>query len=476
MRAWLAQWRQLLRTTAIRLALRYAALQTLLLAMALALTLGLAHRYVDSQIESGLASETAALAALPLPALAQRIAANAEAGGPRHYLLIDAQGRRLAGSLLAWPKGLRVDGRMQRVQGKVREAGERGETEKLPLMARAVRHASGAGLVVAQEAEAADALRDYVLAAAIGVLALTGTLSLALGFTLGRQWLTRIEAVNRTAGAIAAGDLTQRVVASGRGDEFDLLASHLNDMLGRIEAAAAGMRAVSDNVAHDLRRPLARLKTRIEVLLEAPRTNDEYRTALSQTLADADELMRTFEALLTIARLEAGGEIVAPRRFDLAEVARPVAELYAAEAEDSGRPFTVELVAGLAVMGEPRLMGQALANLLDNAMKYAGPDTPIHVRLSREGGQARLAVIDRGPGLSDADKERLVQRFARGKAARSRPGSGLGLALAAAVAQAHRGALQLRDVPGGGLEAAIVLPLARPGMRFRPASGPPAPG
>ncbi len=460
MRARLAHWRQLLRTTAIRLALRYAVLQTLLLAAALALTLGLAHRYVAGQIETSLDNEAAALAALPMPALMRRLEASAEAGGPRYYLLTDAQGRYLAGGLLAWPKGLRVDGRMQRVAGRVREAGEPGESEELPLQARAVRHASGARLVVAQSAEAAEALRDDVLAAAIGVLALTGTFSLLLGFTLGRQWLARIAAINRTAGAIAAGDLTQRLAASGRGDEFDLLASHLNDMLARIEAAVAGMRDVSDNVAHDLRRPLARLKTRIEVLLEAPRTNDEYRAALAQTLADADELMRTFEALLTIARLEAGGEIVAPRRIDLAEVARPVADLYAAEAEDGGRPFTVELAAGLEVMGEPRLVAQALANLLDNAMKYAGAAAPIAVRLSREGRQARLAVIDGGPGLSDADKQRLIQRFARGEAARSQPGSGLGLALVAAVARAHGGALQLRDAPAGGLEAAIVLPLA----------------
>lgn len=458
----LARLRQLLRTTAIRLALRYSALQTLLMAAALALLLGLTHRYVASQIEAGLASETAALAALTLPTLTRRIEASAEAGGARHYLLTDAQGRRLAGSLLSWPKGLRTDGRIQRVQGKVRDAGEPGETEKLMLLARAVPHASGARLVVAQTAEAAEAVRDYVLAAAIAVLVLSATLSLLLGYTLGRQWLARIEQINRTAGAIAAGDLSQRVAVSGRGDEFDLLASHLNDMLARIEAAVAGMRAVSDNVAHDLRRPLARLKTRIEVLLEVPRPSAEYRAALAQTLADADELMRTFEALLTIARLEAGGEIVAPRRFDLAEVARPVAELYAAEAEDSGRPFAVELADGLQVGGEPRLIGQALANLLDNAAKYAGLGVPIAVRLTAEGAQARLAVVDHGPGLSDADKQRLIARFARGEIARSQPGSGLGLALAAAVARAHGGRLELRDTVGGGLDAGLVLPLARP--------------
>ena len=296
---------------------------------------------------------------------------------------------------------------------------------------------------------------------AAAMLALAALLALTLGVLLGWRWLSRIEAINTVAARIAAGDLCQRVQSRGQGDEFDLLAGHLNAMLARIEAAVAGMREVSDHVAHDLRRPLARLKTRIEVALRQPRDAANYRTVLEETLQDSEEILATFESLLTIARLEAGSELVAMQPFDLAAVARDVAELYAAQAEEGGRPFTLPAAPATPVAGSAALVAQALANLLDNAFKYTPPHSPIEIDLVRADGQARLAVIDHGGGLSDADKARLVARFARGDAARSQPGSGLGLALAAAVARAHGGRLVLTDTPGGGLTARLDLPLVK---------------
>lgn len=451
---------QLARTTAIRLALRYALLQVLLLAAALAALLSLANRYVERELEAGLASEAAALAALPQAELARRLDALAGTGGARHHLLLDAAGQALAGDLAGWPAALPVDGRVHRVDARVFEDDEPGKTEALPLLARGVTLAGGARLVVGQEPGAAEDLRDAVFAAAGVVLVLSGLLSLVLGLALGRQWLSRIEAVNRTAGAIAAGDFSQRVAARGRGDEFDLLAGHLNHMLARIEAAVAGMREVSDNVAHDLRKPLARLKTRIEVTLAQQREPGDYRAALAATAEDADELMRSFDALLSIARLDAGGELAAPRVFELSAAARAVAELYADEAADAGRSFDVAIAEGVFVAGEPALIHRALANLLDNAFKYAGPAAAVRVRLGRDGTTARLSVEDAGPGIAASDRARLIERYARGDAARSQPGSGLGLALVRAVARAHGGTLTLADAPGGGLAASLVLPLA----------------
>lgn len=451
--------RHLARTSALRLALRYALLQVLLLAAALAVLLSLANRYVERELEAGLANETAALAAMPSDALAARLAALAGSGGARHYLLLDARGARLAGDLIAWPAALPLDARVHRVDARVFEADEPGHSESLTLLARGVVRPDGTRLLVAQEPGAAEDLRDAVFAAAGGVLALSGLLSLLLGLALGWQWLARVEAVNRTAGAIAAGDLSRRVESHGRGDEFDLLAGHLNRMLARIEAAVAGMREVSDNVAHDLRRPLARLKTRVEVVLAQPRSSAEYAAALTDTLADADELMRDFDALLSITRLEAGGEIVAPHEFDVGDTARAVAELYADEALDAGRPFDLELAPGVRATGDPALVGRALANLLDNAFRYTPDDARVRVSLTSDADFARLAVSDAGPGLAAADQLRLVERYARGDAARSQPGSGLGLALARAVARAHGGALALADTPGGGLTVTLVLPL-----------------
>ena len=473
MKRFTSRLRHLLRTSALRLALRYALLQVLLLAVALAALFWVVNRYVNQQISTSLATELAALKSLPAATLAARVAALAETPGPargaRHYLLLDAGNTRQAGDVLAWPAWLPSDSTQRQGELIVIEPDDdahgartshHDDHEATPLPAVGTTLASGGRLLIAQEPGAAEDLREVALIAAAVVLLLAASLSLTLGLALGWQWLHRIERVNQTAGKIAAGDLTQRVQGDGRGDEFDLLATHLNAMLERIERAVAGMREVSDNVAHDLRRPLARLKTRIEVVLHQPRDAATYQRALADTLTDADELMHTFDALLSIARLEAGSETVAREPVDLATLARDMADLYAEEADDSGRAFTLDLADGVATPGSRTLLAQALVNLLDNAFKYSAPGVALGIALHQDASHARLAVIDHGAGIATADFAKMTERFARADSARSQPGSGLGLALAKAIAHAHQGDLTLRDTPGGGLTAELVLPLA----------------
>jgi len=455
--------RQLLRTSAMRLAMRAALVQVGVLAVALAVLFVLLNRYVDRQIESALSGELAALASLPAEQRQDSVRALAASGSKnliRYYRLEAVDGHLLAGNVQRWPAGLPADGRTRTLELRVREPGEEND-DAVRLPAVAMRLSDGGRLLVAQAPGALEDLRETALTVAAALLGLSALLALALGVSLGRQWLARFEAISRTAERIAAGDLTQRVETSMRDDEFDLLAGHLNAMLTRIEAAVAGMREVSDNVAHDLRKPLARLKTRIDVVLAQPRQADAYCEALAQTAADADELMRTFDALLSIARLEAGSDIAAPETFDLAAVARRVTELYADEAEDEGRPFSVELADTLAVHGQPALLSQALANLLDNAFKYTSPEVAIAVQLTQENGFALLSVVDHGDGIPADDHIRMTERFARGDAARSQSGSGLGLALAKAIANAHGGRLVLADTPGGGLTVRLSVPLTR---------------
>jgi signal transduction histidine kinase len=450
--------RQLMRTSAIRLALRYALLQVLVLAVALASLFWVVNRYVGEQISVSLATEAAALRTLPPAILANRVealaATHSQARGARHYLLLDAHGRRLAGNIKAWPDWLKPDGILAEGEITVPEADDAHDDHEISrLPALGLKLADGGRLLIAQDPGTVEDLR--------AVLALTASLAIVLGLALGWQWLKRVNAIDRTASRIAAGDLSQRVEACGRGDEFDLLAGHLNSMLERIEQAVAGMREVSDNVAHDLRRPLARLKTRIDVLLAQPRSADDYRNALAQTAQDADELMHTFDALLSIARLEAGSEIASPEVFDLTAITRSVAELYADEAEEVARPFGIELPdTQLPVSGQPALVSQAFVNLLDNAFKYTASNVKVTVRLGSSGGQANLEVIDHGNGLATDERTRMTERFARGDEARSTPGSGLGLALVKAIMHAHGGELELDDTPGGGLTARLRLPLA----------------
>lgn len=461
--------RQLARTSAIRLALRYAALQIALLALALAALFWATDRYVEQQVATSLQAELAVLRSLPAPALAARLTASSDVRSglhpSRHYLLLDARGARLAGDINGWPRWLHADGRLANGPISLLESADDGDDpadvlEALHLSAIGDRLAGGRRLLIAQEPGAAEDLREYALLAAMVVLGLVAGMAVVLGLALGWQWLARIDAINRTAGRIAEGDLSQRVASSGRGDEFDLLATHLNAMLERIEHAVSGMREVSDNVAHDLRRPLSRLKTRIEVTLAQGRSAEEYRDSLLRTAVDADELIRTFDALLSIARLEAGSEIPAPERFDLVELTDNVTALYADEAEDAGRPFGVGAPPTLPVRGQPPLLARALANLLDNAFRHSAATVPVEVLLQCRDGQAVLAVIDHGAGIAAAERDRMTERFARGDTARQQPGSGLGLALVKAVAQAHRGRLELTETPGGGLTVRVWLPSA----------------
>jgi len=284
-----------------------------------------------------------------------------------------------------------------------------------------------------------------------------------------RRVLKRIDDMNTSARGIMAGDLTRRLPVSGSGDELDRLAEGLNEMLGRIAELMQGLREVSDNIAHDLRTPLTRLRNHAEAALAFGGDAGAYRQALEKTIEESDSLIRIFNALLLIARAEAGGDRGALQPVDVGEAARSVAELYEPIAEEEGVALTVRAEDGLTVRGNRELIGQAIANLVDNALKYGAPDKDLGeaggkpdvvMTAERAGPSVVLTIADRGPGIAPADRARAVGRFVRLEGSRSRPGSGLGLSLAAAVARMHGGTVELED--------------NRPGLRVRltlPASG-----
>ncbi|MFZ5537825.1 MAG: ATP-binding protein [Pseudomonadota bacterium] len=452
----------LLRTTAMRLALRQALLQMLALLLMLAILFAVLEHFTERQVESALRGEAQALASLPMDARVASLTLLAQLHDEarlRYYRLEDSQGRWMAGNLPHGPEEVRLDGRLERMALRLPEEDEGDGEARLAVVAVAL--PEGGRLLIAQAPGELEDLQDLALGLAAALVVLGGLLALLMGGRLGRQWLARITAINAVAGRIAAGELGQRVPITGRGDEFDLLAEHLNAMLARIEAAVAGMREVSDHVAHDLRRPLTRLKTRIEVALGRPREERDLRAALEASLYDVEEILTTFEALLTIARLEAGSERLLRERFDLGALAEQLHELYAPEFESAGRSLMIHVERpGLEVEGARPLLSQALANLLDNALKHTPPATSVEIEVRGEGAGVRLAVIDHGPGLSANEKSRVLERFVRGDAARSTSGSGLGLPLVRAITQAHGGGLGLKDTPGGGLTVVLVLPAA----------------
>jgi signal transduction histidine kinase len=265
------------------------------------------------------------------------------------------------------------------------------------------------------------------------------------------------------------GDLGGRLPVAGTGDELDRLAENLNVMLERIEALMRGLKEVSDNIAHDLKTPLTRLRNRSEQALRTASSEAEYRSAIEATIEESDSLIATFNALLMIARAESGQARDDMKEFDAAEIAHDICELYEPLAEEKGIALKVEADTAAPVNGNRELVSQALANLVDNAIKYAEPHEKsangvppeIVVRALSEGDRILLTVSDRGPGIPEADRSRAVERFVRLEQSRSQPGSGLGLSLAAAVARLHGGELTLAD-NHPGLISVIALPRGGP--------------
>lgn len=277
--------------------------------------------------------------------------------------------------------------------------------------------------------------------------------------------LRRIDTINATSQKIMSGNMSERVPVTRRNDEFDGLASNLNEMLDRIELLMQGLKEVTDNVAHDLKTPLTRLRNRAEVALRDDKDADAQRDALETTIAESDQLIRTFNALLMIARAEAGAPSGAFAQTDISAIVEDMSELYGPAAEEAGATLTTDVEEGLILRANRELLGQAVVNLLENALKYgveskygeSEAKREICISARRDNGRIILEVADNGPGIPEADRERVLERFVRLEKSRTEQGSGLGLALVAAVAHMHKGKLRLEDNQPG-LRAVVTLP------------------
>jgi signal transduction histidine kinase len=293
----------------------------------------------------------------------------------------------------------------------------------------------------------------------VGLILLLG---LGGGALMSRNMLARLDSINRATGEIIAGDFSRRVPVSGGGDEYDSLAANLNRMLERIERLMKGLREVTDSVAHDLRTPLNRLRNRLEEALGHLNAEGADATGIEAAIAETDSLIGTFNALLLIAEADAGVARGAMSPIDLTSVAVDVAELYAPLAEERNvilRP----LPAGVTMIeGNRSLIAQALANLVDNAIKYTPPGGSVTITPAASHAGVELTVADTGQGIAASERSRVVERFVRLEASRNSPGTGLGLSLVAAVAHFHNAQLLLDDNKPG-LKATIRFP--RPPLR-----------
>lgn len=365
------------------------------------------------------------------------------------YLLADTFGRPLAGNVGYWPREL--TGLTDQWIDFVKPEANGTET---PVRAALVRIGPGLNLLVGRDIRELVRIRQVFKRASIYGLTLTMGLALLGGVLMALSARRRLSELNRTTRRIIAGDLSQRAPIKGTRDEHDELATNINAMLDQIESLLAGMRHVGDSVAHDLRGPLTRLRNRLETVATAahPRRED-----IAECVEQVEHVLDTFNALLRIARVESGAHRSAFAGVDLERIVRDVCELYQAAADDRRIALVCAVRAAVEVFGDRELLAQALTNLLDNAVKYTPPGGKVTVTLERTDDTARIHVADSGPGVPDADRERVLQRFTRLDQARSQPGNGLGLALVKAVTMQHHGRLALGD-NAPGLIVTIEIP------------------
>jgi signal transduction histidine kinase len=380
--------------------------------------------------------------------------------GANLYLLVDTSGRKIAGNLSRIPPEL-TKADQGRVFTYLRPSGSSGEGQRLAV-GEPINVSGGLTLIVGRDIEDQRQFALTMGRVALWSFGLLSLLGVGAGILISRAMLQRIDTVTETTREIMAGDLSRRIPLSGSGDELDRLSNSLNAMLARIEELMQALREVSDNIAHDLKTPLTRLRNRAEAALREASGPGTYRDGLVKTIEEADELIKTFNALLLIARLEGGAVAESMAPVDPAAIVNDVAELYEPVAEDAGLSLAVTAPSGLTLIANRELVGQAIANLVDNAIKYsgagAGPNQPIEIAMRKTGDSLEIVIADRGPGVAAEDRKRALQRFVRLEKSRSQPGAGLGLSLVAAVARLHGGSVRLED-NDPGLRAILVLPL-----------------
>lgn len=454
---------KLFRTTAFKLAVVYS----LVFAVAASLVVmnvgrnvrGVLEDQISETIDADIRGLADQYAQGGVQQIVQSIERRIRQPGGDIYLLTTFAGEPIVGNVASLPTAtLSSDGL---VQTTYQRPGER--EAKRRALARVFVLPGNYRLLVGHDVEELERLRKTLQSALGNSLVWLIFIGAIGGLFVARRVLIRVDAMSESAAVIMRGDLSRRLPVAGSGDEIDRLAENLNAMLSRIETLLRGMKEVSDNIAHDLRTPLTRLRNNADTALRQTDNPEALRETLEKVIGEADGLMRIFDALLTIARAESGS---GPKMeaLDVSRIAEDVAELYEAAAEERGVNFASAIEPGLLVRGNRELIAQSLANLLDNGLKYgtpvaAGVRPDLRLVVRRAGPVVRLAVEDRGPGVPSSDRDRVLGRFVRLEASRTLPGSGLGLSLAAAIAHLHGGALRLED-NAPGLRAVIEIPAA----------------
>ena len=462
---------RIFRTTPFRLTLLFLALfasaASAFLAYVYVATAGEATRRTDQEIKREMRSLVDVYDRAGVDAVNQSLIERAASERPFLYLLMGKDGKRISGSIQESPVE-KFEGEPAWATFQVTDADVQGREVKHPARGLQQRLSAGEILFVGADVGEDEAYVVKILRALWGAGALVIILGLSGGVLVSRNVSRAMASLTDVVDRVRNGELGARARVRGARDEFDELAQGVNEMLDRLERSMAGHKHAGDAIAHDLRSPLTRLRARLEAAyLDVEAGKGDARQALAQALEDTDGVLKTFGAVLSIARLQAAGSAPDPALFDPSELAADISELYEPLCEEKDIDFAAELSKDLSVRGNREFIAQALANILDNAVKYTPAGGAIMLRVRRRSsGEVEFSVTDTGPGVPDGDRERVIQRFVRLENSRNEPGAGLGLSLVAAVAEAHGGRLELAEGPGKvgdrgpGLRVALVLPRA----------------
>ncbi|MBB3460071.1 HAMP domain-containing sensor histidine kinase [Rhizobium sp. BK377] len=458
----------LFKSTAVRLSALYILLFAICAATLVVYVTAMSERLLSGQIRDAVAQEVTqvqrAYDAGGMNLLLRTMERRARQPGANLYLIAGPSGDILAGNVASVQPGVFEEQGWTSVPftyQRYTDSGVVGHT----AIANIFVLDNGLRVLIGRDLGEPERFRKLVRQALMIALAIMGLGAIIIWFGIGRNALKRIDRMSDAGKKIMAGDLSQRLPVGGSGDEFDRLSVSLNNMLERIEKLNEGLRQVSDNIAHDLKTPLTRLRNKAADALDIE-DGQVRRSALEGIISESDQLIRTFNALLMISRVEAGSVAAEMSPIELSAIVADSAELYEPVADEAGMTLISEIEPGLEILGNRELIGQAIFNLLDNAIKYSA-DTEgagsVSVKLSRRPEGICLSVADHGPGVPPDRREDVLKRFVRLDESRSKPGTGLGLSLVDAIMELHGGTLELSDTEPGhadrpGLTVSMVFP------------------
>jgi signal transduction histidine kinase len=412
------------------------------------------ERHIATRIDAELAFFESKFRSEGLAELVEEVHERIESsvdGGHLEYLVVDAQGQRLVGNLPSMPA--------ESGSSKIAYPGDARNPEDRWIHLRVIELNDGTRLAVGDSLGLLREINKAILDGLGWILIAFLALSLAGGLLLSLGFLRRVDEITRTAEAIIAGDLGRRIPLRGTKDDFDRLSGSLNQMLDRIVDLMESLRQVSNDIAHDLRTPLARLRHKLETLRRGVPSGADQSAVVAAAIAEADAILETFAALLRIAQVEAGTRRTGFREFDVSGVFGTVADAFGAAAEAEGKVLTADIEPGLTILGDRELLTQMLANLVENAIRHTPEGSRIEMELAGTGSGLTAVVSDNGPGVPAQERERIFRRFYRLERSRTTPGSGLGLALVAAIADLHGIELTAADnAPGLKIMMKFVTP------------------